>query len=122
MQSWESFTNRYPRLRLSSFLSRKGIKSFDEAVTHFKAMGVVPCEEALRNVFGTVVEVTAATNNKAIEPDSVTPKEPEASTDLVNESAGDQHNVDESAKSGQAIKPPRRRTSRRKKSDTETPE
>jgi len=109
-------------LRLSSFLSRKGIKSFDEAVTHFKAMGVEPCEETLRNVFGTVVEVATITDNKAIEPDSVTPQEPESSTDLVNESAGDQLSVDESAKSGPATKPPRRRTSRRKKSNTETPE
>ena len=85
-------------------------------------MGVEPCEEALRNVFGTVVEVTAATDNKVIEPDSVTSQEPESSIDLVNESTGDQLNVDESAKSSQAIKPTRRRTSRSKKSNAETPE
>ena len=108
MQSWESFTNRYPRLRLSSFLSRKGIKSFDDAVAHFRAMGVEPNEEVLRKIY----EVAAK---------SEAPQETESSPDLSGESADGQPEIDENDKDVQAPKPTRRRTSRRKKSDTEVP-
>ena len=122
MQSWESFTNRYPRLRLSSFLSRKGIKSFDEAVTHFKAMGVEPCEEALRKVFGIDTKVVAASDSKSAKPKSATSQEIESSPELADVKEEEPPKVDENNKVDQAIKPTRRRTSRSKKSNTETPE
>ena len=122
MQSWESFTKRYPRLRLSSFLRRKGVKSFDEAVSHFRAMGVEPSEEALRKIYGFDVKVEAVSGVNTPEPDPAAQPADETSENIVNESTAD---IPESAEDDgvkQAPKTTRRRTSRRKNTKPEAPE
>jgi len=125
MQSWESFTKRYPRLRLSSFLRRKGVKSFDEAVSHFRAMGVEPSEEALRKIYGFDgfdVKVEAVSGVKSPESEPTMQQADETSESIVNESTAEAPEAAEDDGAVQAPKTTRRRTSRRKNTKPEAPE
>lgn len=52
MQTFESFIRKHPRFKIKSHLSRRGIKTIDQAVKHFQAMNVQIEQQLLESALG----------------------------------------------------------------------